>query len=63
MDEVVVSAASFLLGQEQERRCKKLPQHWVFFINFYEVNRGIVHTLHVPHECRKSTDQGSSSST
>jgi hypothetical protein len=26
MDEVVVSAASFLLGQEQERRRKKLPQ-------------------------------------
>jgi hypothetical protein len=30
MDEVVVSATSFLvirlLGQEQERRCKKLPQ-------------------------------------
>jgi hypothetical protein len=33
------------------------------FINFYEVNRGMVRPLHVPHECRKSTDQGSSSST
>jgi hypothetical protein len=26
MDEVVLSAASFLLGQEQERRRKKRPQ-------------------------------------
>jgi hypothetical protein len=46
MDEVVVSAASFLvirpLGQEQERRRKKLPQkrRWSFFFVSLYINSG-----------------------
>jgi hypothetical protein len=82
-----VSAASFLvirqLGQEQERRRKKLPQKrrcWMTTVfKSREIYSGSdlledlgVENLHfkafchmspssrVPHECRKSTDQGSS---